>query len=89
MPTENSSTKVMESRGWPVVATNKDSGRFYAKGDSGSCVVDAFNRIGGIVPGGAGASESSDVTYAIPITFIMQFRHKTQRLRHVHLYPIP
>jgi hypothetical protein len=35
------------SREWPVVPTNKDSGAFSARRDSGSCIVDAFNRIGG------------------------------------------
>ena len=49
-----------------MVPTNKDSGAFSAKGDSGSCVADAFNRVGGILTGGSGATESSDVTYVTP-----------------------
>ncbi|KAL4077062.1 hypothetical protein V8B97DRAFT_2021693 [Scleroderma yunnanense] len=46
-----------------------------AAGDSGSCVADIFGRVGGIVTGGSGATESSDVTYITPITFIMKVLH--------------
>ena len=76
------------SREWPVIPTNKDSGAFSAKGDSGSCVVDAFNRVGGILTGGSGASESSDVTYVTPIFFIMKVLQKNKRFQHAHLNPI-
>ncbi|KAG9033294.1 hypothetical protein FRB95_000389 [Tulasnella sp. JGI-2019a] len=78
----------VESREWPVIATNKDSRAFSAKGDSGSCVADVFNRVGGILTGGSGATESSDVTYVTPISFIMQVLHETQRFQHAHLNPI-
>jgi hypothetical protein len=75
------------SREWPVVPTNKDSGAFSTRRDSGSCIVDAFNRVGGILTCGSGASEFSDVTYVTPITFIMKVLHKTKRFQHVHLNP--
>jgi hypothetical protein len=70
-----------------VIPTNKDSGAFSAKGDSGSCVADAFNRVGGILTGGSGATESSDVTYVTPITFIMKVLQKNKRFQHAHLNP--
>ncbi|KAF9517859.1 hypothetical protein BS47DRAFT_449479 [Hydnum rufescens UP504] len=77
-----------ESREWPVIPTNKDSGAFSATGDSGSCVADAFGRVGGIVNGGSGATDSSDVTYVTPISFIMKVLHETKRFRHAHLNPV-
>ena len=57
-----------ESRKWTVIPTDKHLGAtFSTKGDSGSCVADAFSRVGGIVSGGSGATEFSDVTYVTPI----------------------
>src|SRR6266550_7135449 len=55
-----------ESREWPVISTDKHSGVFSTVGDSGSCVADAFSRIGGILTGGSGASDPSDITYVTP-----------------------
>ena len=76
-----------ESREWPVIPTDKHSGAFSAKGDSGSCVADAFQRIGGIITGGSGATESSDITYVTPITFIMAILHNSKRFQYAHLNP--
>jgi hypothetical protein len=77
-----------ESREWPVIPTDKYSRAFSTKGDSGSCVADAFSRIGGILTGGSGATESSDVTYVTPISFIMKVLHATKRFEHAHLNPV-
>jgi hypothetical protein len=41
-----------ESRDWPVIPTDGHSGAFSAKGDSGSCIADAFSSLGGIITGG-------------------------------------
>ena len=49
-----------ESREWPVIPTNKHSGAFSAKGDSGSCVADAFSHIGGILNGGTANPNVTD-----------------------------
>jgi hypothetical protein len=76
-----------ESREWPVIPTDKHSGAFSAKGDSGSCVADVFQRIFGILTGGSGATESSDVTYVTPISFIMKILHDSKRFQHAHLNP--
>lgn len=78
-------SQYVESREWPVIPTSKHSGAFSAKGDSGSCVADVFNRVGGILTGGSGATDSSDVTYVTPISFIMQVLHETERFQHAHL----
>ncbi|KAF9517860.1 hypothetical protein BS47DRAFT_1359377 [Hydnum rufescens UP504] len=77
-----------ESREWPVIPTNKDSGAFSAKGDSGSCVTDVFGRVAGILTSGSGATDSSDVTYVTPISFIMKVLHETKRFQHAHLNPV-
>ncbi|KAI6137647.1 hypothetical protein BKA82DRAFT_3930185, partial [Pisolithus tinctorius] len=53
-----------------VIPTDKTSGAFSAKGNSGSCVTDAFGRFGGIIIGGSGVTETSDITYVTPISFI-------------------
>ena len=76
-----------ESREWPVIPTGKHLGAFSTKEDSGSCVADVFQRIGGILTGGSGATESSDVTYVTPITFIMKIFHNSKRFQIAHLNP--
>jgi hypothetical protein len=81
-------SQYQESREWPVIPTNKQSGAFSKKGDSGSCVADAFSRVGGILTGGSGATESCDVTYFTPITFIMKVLHNTKTFAHAHLNPV-
>lgn len=77
-----------ESREWPVIPTDEHSGAFSAKGDSGACVGDAFNRVGGILTGGSGATDSSDVTYLTPISFIMKVLHNTKHFQQAHLNPV-
>ena len=76
-----------ESREWPVISTDKYSGAFSTKGDSGSSIADAFSRVGGILIGGSGATESFDVTYVTPISFIMKVLHNTAPFEHAHLNP--
>ena len=49
--------------------SNKD-GAFSAPGDSGSMVVDSKGRIVGLLVGGAGAIEETDVTYHTPYWWI-------------------
>ena len=82
--------KHQESREWPVIPTDRGSGAFSAKGDSGSCVADAFGRIGGIITGGASNPNlpaSADVTYVTPISFIMKALHETKHFAKAHLTP--
>ena len=50
---------------------NKE-GSFSAPGDSGSIVVDDQGRIVGLLSGGTGASDSTDVTYLTPYFWLEQ-----------------
>jgi hypothetical protein len=63
------------SKEWAVISLDKSSGGFSAKGDSGSVVVDGLGRIVGMITGGSGATETSDVTFVTPIDFIMEIIH--------------
>jgi hypothetical protein len=65
------------SKVWCIASYNQESGPFSGsfsrKGDSGSVVVDGLGRIGGIITGGsAGASPSTDLTFATPISFLLK-----------------
>ncbi|KAF8162649.1 hypothetical protein B0H34DRAFT_794449 [Crassisporium funariophilum] len=59
-----------ESREWAIYNYDKNSGVFSARGDSGSIVVDGRGRIGGLPTGGAGKTETSDVTYVTPMFWL-------------------
>lgn len=70
------------SKQWAIFPFDKSgnsqkghSGPFSGKGDSGSVVVDARGRVGGLITGGAGSSESLDITYATPISFLLKRIH--------------
>ena len=59
-----------ESREWPIISTDENSKVFSESGER-SCIADTFSRIGGILTGGSGATETTDITYGTPISFIM------------------
>ncbi|KAH9955048.1 hypothetical protein BGW80DRAFT_1258334 [Lactifluus volemus] len=59
------------SKEWAVIPRDKQAGAFSAKGDSGAVVVDGMGRMAGMLTGGSGNADSSDVTYVTPIEFIM------------------
>jgi hypothetical protein len=73
----------VESREWPVVPYDNHSGTFSEGGDSGSCVADAFGRIGGIITGG-----TDSLTYVTPISSIMKALHGDRRFKYAHLNPV-
>ena len=60
-----------ESMEWAILPFDKKSGAFSARGDSGSVVVDGAGRIGGLLTGGSGTTDSTDMTYVTPISFVM------------------
>ncbi|KAK0214044.1 hypothetical protein IW262DRAFT_1408250 [Armillaria fumosa] len=62
------------SKEWAILPYDDKSGSFSAPGDSGSVVVDGHGRVGGLLTGGAGAADTSDldVSYATPIGFLME-----------------
>ncbi|GBE84426.1 predicted protein [Sparassis crispa] len=64
--------KAKTSKEWVILPFDSKSGAFSAKGDSGSIIVDGLGRISGLLTGGAGATPSSDVTYATPISFLLK-----------------
>ncbi|KAI0272413.1 hypothetical protein BC834DRAFT_921886 [Gloeopeniophorella convolvens] len=51
---------------WAILPYDNKSGVFSAPGDSGSIIADGRGRVGGLLTGGAGKTESSDITYATP-----------------------
>ncbi len=51
---------------------NVDSGAFSEGGDSGAVIVDGLGEFVGLLTGGVGASESSDITYCSPMFWIWQ-----------------
>jgi hypothetical protein len=65
--------------------SHKD-GAFSAPGDSGSVIADANGDIVGILTGGAGKTDSTDVTYASPYYWVNE-RIK-EAFPSAHLYPI-
>jgi len=68
-----------------IVPLNKESGPFSKKGDSGFVVVDGLGRIAGILTGGSGLTDSSDLTYVTPIEFIMEATHKFKPLANAYI----
>jgi hypothetical protein len=67
-----SDSKAETSKEWAILPFDSKSGAFSAKGDSGSVIADGRGRIGGLLTGGAGATPSSDITYATPIAFLLK-----------------
>ena len=64
-----------ESKEWAIIGYDKTS-PFSVEGDSGALVVDAEGRMGGMLTGGSGSLETTDVTYATPIVALLQDMHK-------------
>ena len=80
-----------ESREWPVISIEKRPSVFSTKGDSGSCVVDGLNRVGGILIGGCSSDTKNkhcDVSYVTPISFIMNILHNTKTFELAHPNPV-
>jgi len=59
---------------WAILPLDSDSGPFSDKGDSGAVIVDGLGRIGGLLTAGAGITDSTDITYASPIGFLLECR---------------
>jgi hypothetical protein len=74
------------SKEWAILPYDYKSG-FSAPGDSGSIIVDGRGRIGGLLTGGAGEVESSDITYATPFFWLLP-RIKQNGFPNAHLYPV-
>ena len=72
---------------WAILPYDNKSGVFSAPGDSGSIIVDGHGRIGGLLTGGAGKTESSDITYATPFFWLLP-RIKQNGFPNAHLYSV-
>lgn len=84
--TYNVNNMVVEgtSKEWVVFGYDNQSGAFSEPGDSGSIVVDIRGRIGGILTGGGGKTERSDMTYVTPWWWIFE-RVKKNGFPNAHL----
>ncbi|KAI6142940.1 hypothetical protein BKA82DRAFT_4376803 [Pisolithus tinctorius] len=60
------------SKEWAILPADSKSVPFSALGDSGSIIVDGSGRIDGLLTGGGGTTETSDITYATPISFNLE-----------------
>jgi len=60
------------SREWAIYPYDGKSGPFSAAGDSGSAIVDCLGHLGGLLTGGGGLTDSTDITYATPAFFILE-----------------
>jgi hypothetical protein len=81
--------EAQDSKEWAILPYNNKSGRFPNPGDSGSAIVDGTGRIGGLLTGGSGTTTTSDVTYATPISFVMQTIRANKRFAQVFLMEGP
>ena len=70
----------------PSTRTSHEDDAFSTPGDSGSIVADGEGRIDGILTGGAGRTDSTDVSYLSPYYWVE--RHITAAFPNAHLYPI-
>ena len=79
--------KYTVSREWPILNFDHDSGVFSAKGDSGAVVADGFGRLGGLITGGTGPTDPTDITYTTPVKFILKVLHTTKAFKYAHVNP--
>ncbi|KAF8839846.1 hypothetical protein BDN67DRAFT_990623 [Paxillus ammoniavirescens] len=59
-----------ESVEWAIYNHDNKSCVFSAPGDSGSIIVDGLGHIGGLLTGGTGKTDTSDITYATPMWWL-------------------
>ena len=63
-------TRIIQIPDW-----SSKSGPFSNKGESGAAIINGFGRIGGLLTGGTGPTESSATTYTTPIDFLLERKH--------------
>ena len=68
-----------------ILPFDHSSGVFSAKGDSESVVVDGVGRVVGILTSGGGSTDSIDLTYITPISFVMEIIHRYKPLANAYL----
>lgn len=72
---------------WAIMAEDRHSGPFSARGDSGAIIVDGKGRIGGLITNGIGQTDSTDITYATPFSWLL--RRIKARFPAAHSYQPP
>lgn len=77
------------SKEWAILPFGKNSGSFSEGGGSGSVVVHGAGRIGGILTSGTGSTDSTDITFVTPISFILRVIHSHKPLAKAYLWPTP
>ena len=60
---------------WGILNYDSKSEVFSKPGDSGSIIADIRGRIGGMLTGGSGKTESPDMTYATPFWWLLERIH--------------
>jgi hypothetical protein len=76
------------SKEWPIINYDRNSGVFSESGDSGAVIADAFGRICGLITASTGPTDSTDITFATPVDFIMKVLQTTTTFKHAHLNPV-
>jgi hypothetical protein len=69
---------------WGIINYDSKSEAFSEPGDSGAIIADIRGRIGGMLTGGSGKTESSDLSYATPFWWLFQ-RVKANGFPNAHL----
>ena len=64
---------------------DSNSGPFSAKGDSGSVIVNGAGELCGLLTGGPGTMERTDITYATEIDFVMEVIKRCEFLDNVYI----
>ncbi|CUS13211.1 unnamed protein product, partial [Tuber aestivum] len=68
----NADGSEVTSTEWPIFNYDDNHGPFSRCGDSGSAIVDSLGRLGGLLTGGGGLTDRTDITYATPVSFIFE-----------------
>ncbi|KAG2363278.1 hypothetical protein BDR07DRAFT_1608940 [Suillus spraguei] len=59
-----------DSTEWAILPYDNESGAFSKGGDSGSIIASGTGEFGGLLTGGSGMTESSDINYATPMFWL-------------------
>ena len=73
---------------WAIINYDSNSDVFSEAGDSGSIIADIRGRIGGMLTGGSGKTEASDITYATPFWWLLK-RIRVNGFPNAHISVIP
>ncbi|KAJ7600583.1 hypothetical protein C8J56DRAFT_767396 [Mycena floridula] len=75
-----------DSKEWAILPYDHNSGAFAEGGDSGSIIASGTGEFGGLLTGGCGKTESSDITYATPMFWLWDIIK--DKFPNANLYPV-